>query len=141
MDAQTLLLELAFNLGIELSFSKDKTCAIKFGNETVVFEEYDQQLYLICELGSASDQEEACVLFMSANYLGKHTGNAVLSYDELHDTFVLHKILCLNLNYEQFVQILSEFVGVARHYKLQLSNSQSSKESTDAQLSLFNFRV
>ncbi|WP_295355062.1 type III secretion system chaperone [uncultured Succinivibrio sp.] len=122
MNAQELIKELGSNLGLELEFSEEHTCALKFGEVTVFFEEYEDKLYLICELGSSVGKEDLFPHLLSENYLGRATANAVLSHDEIKSEFMLHLILQQNITYQQFERILDNFVYTAKKYKNKLTS-------------------
>ncbi len=132
MDARQLISELSYHLGLSLSFTNENTCALRFGEEMVVFEEYEKKLYLICSLGSSVGREECFEKFMSSNYLSRETLGAVIGYDAPKNEFVLHRIITDSISYEDFEEILKDFIRAARFYKKSLSlEGKNTDESSD----------
>ncbi|MCR5536994.1 MAG: type III secretion system chaperone [Succinivibrio sp.] len=124
MNSEQIISELSTVLGIDLKFSDQGTCGVFFGDDEILFEKHDEQLYLIAELAPAVDQEFVLQRLMNANYLGGECGQGTIGIDRNKDEFVLHRLIDGQIDFVQFEKILSLFVQAVRYWKEWLKEAE-----------------
>ena len=117
MNGELLIGELGRAISIDLKLSDAGTCGVFFDDDEIIFENHDGQLYLIADLGPASGREDAYGRLLSANCLGRESGQAVLGLDPDRREFTLHRILDGEIGYPEFEKILTLFVRAVRYWK------------------------
>lgn len=133
-DGKALVEELGHRLGIELKFSNDGVCGVLFDRDEVTFELSEDRLYMIAEIGHASDREEVFGRLLTANYLGSQTGLASIGLDVSREVFVLTRIFEGDLEYNSFENATTLFVKAVRYWKewLNIPTSSANNAPTDA---------
>ena len=117
MNGEFLIGELGRAIGIDLKLSEAGTCGVFFDDDEVFFELHDGRLYLIADLGPASGREDAYGRLLSADCLGRESGQAVLGLDPDRSEFTLHRILDGEIGYPEFEKILTLFIQAVRYWK------------------------
>lgn len=133
MIAEKLLDELGEKLGFPVTLSDQGTCRILFDEDAVDFELSGQSLYVIADIASASNRQDACARFLEANFLGRETGGACLGLDTTRDCFTLHRTFGEGTDYPAFEEGLALFVKALRYWKewLALPPAKKPSEATD----------
>ncbi|MBQ9407010.1 MAG: type III secretion system chaperone [Desulfovibrio sp.] len=117
MNAKDLIQQLGSALGFPLELSSQNTCGVFFDQDEIIFEQHEQQLYIIADLGSSTRRLDAHMRLLEANCLGAQSGQACLGLDAQRQVFTLHRILDGELTYEQFEHILTLFIRATRYWK------------------------
>lgn len=117
MDAKNLVEELGTTLGIRLQFSDQGVCTVLFDQDEISFEQHDNLLYMIADLGASLDREDVYTRLMEANYLGAETGLATIGIDKTKQNFVLHRVFEGDLDYKTFEEATVLFVKACRYWK------------------------
>ena len=125
MNGKALIRELGKALGFTLEMSDQNTCGVFFDEDEVVFEQHEEQLYIMAELGSSVGREDAHTRMLEANCLGAQSGQACLGLDAQREVFTLHRILEGELSYEEFEKILTLFIRALRYWKEWLAQPAS----------------
>ena len=97
--------------------SSQNTCGVFFDEDEIIFEQHEQQLYIIADLGSSAGRADAHTRLLEANCLGAQSGQACLGLDGQRQVFTLHRILDGDLSYEEFEKILTLFIRATRYWK------------------------
>jgi len=121
MDGKRLMKELGEALGFSLEMSGQNTCAVIFEQDEIIFEQHENQLYIIADLGPSAGRADAHARLLEANCLGAQSGQACLGLDLQREVFTLHRILDGELSYEEFEKILTLFIRATRYWKEWLS--------------------
>ena len=121
MDGKRLMKELGEALGFSLEMSEQNTCAVIFDQDEIIFEQHEDQLYIIADLGPSAGRPDAHKRLLEANCLGAQSGQACLGLDVRREVFTLHRILDGELSYAEFEKILTLFIRAARYWKEWLS--------------------
>ena len=120
LDNKGLMTELGSRLGISLNFEENGMCQILFDDDAVDFEQSENALYLIGEVGSIPPESRTSLYerLLRANYLGSETGNATLSLDPNKEgAILLHRRLETPMPYADFEGALELFVKALRYWK------------------------
>ncbi len=121
MNGKDLMQKLGEALGFPLEMSAQDTCAVIFDQDEVIFEQHEDQLYLIADLASSAGRTNAYARLLEANCMGAQSGQACLGLDAQREVFTLHRILDGELSYEAFEKILTLFIRAVRYWKEWLS--------------------
>jgi hypothetical protein len=121
MNGKDMMQKLGEALGFTLEMSAQDTCAVVFDQDEVIFEQHEDQLYIIAELASSAGRTDAYARLLEANCMGAQSGQACLGLDRQREVFTLHRILDGELSYEAFEKILTLFIRAARYWKEWLS--------------------
>ena len=121
MNGKDMMQKLGEALGFTLEMSAQDTCAVIFDQDEVIFEQHEDQLYLIADLASSAGREDAYARLLEANCMGAQSGQACLGLDVQREVFTLHRILEGELPYEEFEKILTLFIRAVRYWKEWLS--------------------
>jgi len=116
MNAEELIRELGRALGIELSFSSQNTCRVLLDGDVVDFEKSGEKLYVMADLGSSQNREDAHACLLAANCLGAQTGGATIGIDSGRAMFTLH-LLVSDVPYPTFEADMAQFVRAMRWWK------------------------
>ena len=133
MDSEHLIHQLGTVLGLNLAFSDSGTCSVIFNVDEVFFERNGENLFLIAPIASSVGKEDLFQKILEANYLGGETGLACLGLNPTRQEFVLHRVLCGNMDYGEFENALTAFVSTARHWKKQLYQNVASEKASSPQ--------
>ena len=125
MNGKALIGELGKALGFALEMSDQNTCGVFFDQDEVVFEQHEDQLYIMADLGSAAGRRDAHTRLLEANCLGAQSGQACLGLDSQREVFTLHRILVGELTYGEFEKILTLFIRAVRYWKEWLAQPAS----------------
>ncbi len=121
MDSNDLMQKLGEALGFPLEMSEQNTCAVIFDQDEIVFEQHEDQLYIMADLGASAGRSDAHARLLEANCLGAQSGQACLGLDAQREVFTLHRIVDGELTCEAFEKILVHFIRAARYWKEWLS--------------------
>ena len=125
MDGKRLMKELGEALGFSLEMSEQNTCAVIFDQDEIIFEQHEDQLYIIADLGPSAGRPDAHKRLLEANCLGAQSGQACLGLDVRREVFTLHRILDGELSYAEFEKILTLFIRAVRYWKEWLAQPAS----------------
>ena len=125
MNGKALIGELGKALGFALEMSDQNTCGVFFDQDEVVFEQHEDLLYIMADLGSAAGRRDAHTRLLEANCLGAQSGQACLGLDSQREVFTLHRILVGELTYGEFEKILTLFIRAVRYWKEWLAQPAS----------------
>lgn len=117
MSATDLLAELGEKLGFPITLSGDGTCRVIFDEDAVDFELFGESLYVMADVGSAANREDAYGRLLEANCLGRESGGACLGLDASRDVFTLHRVFSADVSYTAFEEDLTLFVKALRYWK------------------------
>ena len=133
MNGKDMMQKLGEALGFTLEMSAQDTCAVIFDQDEVIFEQHEDQLYLIADLASSAGREDAYARLLEANCMGAQSGQACLGLDRQREVFTLHRILDGELSYEAFEKILTLFIRAVRYWKewLSLPVPRQAEETSD----------
>ena len=133
MDGKRLMKELGEALGFSLEMSDQNTCAVIFDQDEVVFEQHEEQLYIMTDLGPSAGRSDAHARLLEANCLGAQSGQACIGLDAQREVFTLHRILDGELSYAEFEKILTLFIRAVRYWKewLSLPVPRQAEETSD----------
>lgn len=120
MKAEELILEFGRALGIPLELSPQNTCRVNFNGDVVDFEVSGDLLYVMADLGSSLNREDAHASLLAANCLGAQTGGATIGIDMARAVFTLHRTVC-DVPYAAFEADMALFVKALRWWKEWLS--------------------
>ena len=121
MNGKDMMQKLGEALGFTLEMSAQGTCAVFFDQDEIIFEQHEDQLYLIADLASSAGRTDAYARLLEANCMGAQSGQACLGLDRQREVFTLHRILEGELSYEAFEKILTLFIRAVRYWKEWLS--------------------
>ncbi|MBR3881599.1 MAG: type III secretion system chaperone [Mailhella sp.] len=116
MNAEELIRELGRSLGIALELSPQGTCRVDLDGDMVDFEKSGEKLYVMADLGSSLNREDAHASLLTANCLGAQTGGATLGIDPGRAMFTLH-LLVNEVPYSVFEADLARFIRAMRWWK------------------------
>lgn len=116
MNAEELIRELGRTLGVELSFSSQNTCRVLLDGDVVDFEKSGDKLYVMADLGSCLNREDAYAALLSANCLGTQTGGATIGIDSARAMFTLH-LVENEVAYAVFEADMTNFIRAMRWWK------------------------
>lgn len=117
MNAEQLIKELGRALGVELAFSPEGTCRVALDGDVVDFEKTLSSLWVMADLGSARNREDASSSLLAANCLGMQTGGATIALDEERGVFTMHLELWGDVPYPSCEARLTMFVKALRWWK------------------------
>lgn len=117
MSAADLLSELGNKLGFPVTLSSDGTCCVIFDEDEVDFELFGESLYVMADIGAASNREDAFRRLLEANCLGRESGGACIGLDAARDTFTLHRVFAGETAYPSFEEELTLFLKALRYWK------------------------
>ncbi len=141
MNGKDMMQKLGEALGFTLEMSAQDTCAVIFDQDEVIFEQHEDQLYLIADLASSAGREDAYARLLEANCMGAQSGQACLGLDVQREVFTLHRILEGELPYEEFEKILTLFIRAVRYWKEWLSLPVSGQAAESSAMPLGGIRV
>lgn len=139
-SARDLISALVSQLGLaDVTFSDDGSCGLLFEDDTNVTLEPDPEqtalLHMHTSVGTVPHEKRLAFFarLLLGNYLGKATGNAVLSLDEQGHTVLLHKSLPVeNAGVEEAGEHLTQFVKSARDWAQMLDAAPTTSRSQGA---------
>ncbi|WP_446424647.1 type III secretion system chaperone [Mailhella sp.] len=120
MKAEELIHELGRALGIPLELGPQNTCRVNFDGDIVDFELSGDLLYVMADLGSSLNREDAHASLLAANCLGAQTGGATIGIDMGRAMFTLHRTVG-DVPYAVFEADMALFVKALRWWKEWLS--------------------
>ena len=121
MNAEELIKELGRTLGAPMELSPVGTCRAAFDGDIIEFEKVDGDLWVIADLGSAENREDAVASLLAGNRLGIQTGGATIALDEERAMFTMHMELWGEMPYQTFEGKLVMFIKALRWWKDWLS--------------------
>lgn len=132
MDAQELIAKLGETLGFSLSLSQENTCQVIFDADAIDFEATGKDLFIMAELGAEIDNSNVFKRLLQANHLGAETGGASIGLAV--NGFVLHRQLAMPMEYQDFENIVANFIQTTRYWKEWLALPHQSMAEGDGNL-------
>jgi hypothetical protein len=121
MTPEELIKELGRTLGAPMELSPVGTCRAAFDGDIIEFEKVDDDLWIMADLGSAQNREDAVSSLLAGNRLGLQTGGATIALDEERSMFTMHMELWGDMPYLSFEAKLTMFIKALRWWKDWLS--------------------
>ena len=117
MTPEELIKELGRTLGAPMELSPVGTCRAAFDGDVIEFEKVDGDLWIMADLGSAANREDAVSSLLAGNRLGIQTGGATIALDEERAMFTMHMELWGEMPYMTFEAKLVMFIKALRWWK------------------------
>lgn len=117
MNAEGLIKELGRTLGAPMELSPVGTCRAAFDGDVIEFEKVEDDLWIMADLGSAQNREDAVASLLAGNRLGIQTGGATIALDEERGMFTMHMELWGEMPYPTFEAKLTMFIKALRWWK------------------------
>ena len=117
MTPEELIKELGRTLGAPMELSPVGTCRAAFDGDIIEFEKVDDDLWIMADLGSAENREDAVSSLLAGNRLGLQTGGATIALDEERAMFTMHMELWGEMPYLAFEARLTMFIKALRWWK------------------------
>ena len=121
MTPEELIKELGRTLGAPMELSPVGTCRAAFDGDVIEFEKVEDELWVMADLGSSLNREDAVSSLLAGNRLGIQTGGATIALDEERAMFTMHMELWGDMPYTAFEARLVMFIKALRWWKDWLS--------------------
>ena len=135
MSFAELIHQLGQQLNItDLSLSEDNTCGVIFDNDDVLFENTNNNIFIVSEIGRVEEEErdKLFAIFMDANHLGHGTAYGSIGYDAQRDIFTLTRVLTEDIEYKKFEEQLVLFLKALRYWKRYIQNGDEKEEQSES---------
>lgn len=138
MDIHNFLHELGIQMGLGgLSLNENRAARLMFDGKWAVDFEADEdfktvQVYSVIAPVPAEEKEALFARLLEANLFGYSTGGAVFSVDPATSDIVLFRTVAPDkLDFQEFVNLLEEFVGTVEKWSLQIAGGASEAASLE----------
>ncbi len=120
MSTEALILELGRVLKIDLALSPQGTARVVLDEDIVDFEQVNDKLYVMAEIGPSTGREDAYLPMMEANNFGVKTGGAFIGIDGARAVFTM-TLVEGDVPFATFEADLARFLKTLRWWKAWLA--------------------